>query len=87
MNKALHYLGRYQASRAKLRVILQRFAKRKLIKDQQDNSEEAAIAKAIEDVILLCVEYGYVNDEALAASSIKNTCLCCKRSICASILH
>ena len=68
LNKALHYLGRYQASRAKLRVILQRFAKRKLIKDQQDNSEEAAIAKAIEDIILLCVEYGYVNDEALAAS-------------------
>ena len=68
MNKALHYLGRYQASRAKLREILYRFAKRKIIKDNQDEIDERAIAKAIDDVVLLCVDYGYVNDEALAES-------------------
>ena len=68
MNKALHYLGRYQASRAKLREILHRFAKRKIIKDNQDEIDERAIAKAIDDVVLLCVDYGYVNDEALAES-------------------
>lgn len=68
MNKALHYLGRYQASRAKLREILKRFAKRKIIKDNHDEIDEAAITNAIEDVIALCVDYGYVNDEALAES-------------------
>ena len=68
MNKALHYLGRYQASRAKLRVILQRFALRKIIKGNEDSYDESAIAQAIEDVILLCVDYGYVNDETLASA-------------------
>ncbi len=36
MNKAVHYLGRYSASRQRLREVLQRFAMRKL------DSHEAA---------------------------------------------
>ena len=70
INKALHYLGSYQASRAKLRVILKRFAARKI-----DSDDEQAIAKAIEDVILLMVDYGYVNDESLAASKTRQAVL------------
>ena len=70
INKALHYLGSYQASRAKLRVILKRFAARKI-----DSDDEEAIAKAIEDVILLMVDYGYVNDEILAASKTRQAVL------------
>ena len=66
MNKAVHYLGQYQASRAKLRVILQRFAKRKI-----DSDDDQAIAKAIEEVISLMADYGYVDDEALAASKTR----------------
>ena len=30
MNKAVHYLGRYQASQQRLRRVLRQFAKRKL---------------------------------------------------------
>ncbi|MGC6537505.1 MAG: regulatory protein RecX [Candidatus Puniceispirillaceae bacterium] len=66
MNKALHYLGRYQASTAQLRRILDRFAKRKI-----ESDDPSAIQKAIEDVISLCADYGYIDDSALAASKTR----------------
>lgn len=69
MNKAVHYLGRYQASRQRLRRVLAQFARRKLQPQQADEParyQPDEITKAIEDIILICVDYGYVDDNALA---------------------
>ena len=84
MNKAVHYLGRYQASRQRLRRVLKQFAKRKLTAPSDDMHEqhtdqkrkgydEAEIGQAIEDVITLCVGYGYVDDKALAQSRARQS--------------
>ena len=75
MNKALHYLGRYQASQQKLRQTLRQFARRKLLKDEVSDADEAAIARAIEDVIALCCDYGYVDDSRLATAKAHSAVL------------
>ena len=74
MNKAVHYLGRYQASQQRLRRVLRQFAKRKFDPDKtviERTPEE--IEKAIEEVIALCVGYGYVDDRALAAAKARSS--------------
>ena len=74
MNKAVHYLGRYQASQQRLRRVLRQFAKRKF--DPEKTATERTpedIEKAIEDVISLCVGYGYVDDKALAAAKARSS--------------
>ena len=60
-NKAVHYLGRYASTTARLREVLQRFAERKLAEAEPDQ-----LKKAIEDVVGICVRNGYVNDELYA---------------------
>lgn len=72
MNKAVHYLGRYQASQQRLRRVLRQFAKRKFNPETTlIERTENEIARAIEDVISLCVRYGYVDDNALAQSKAR----------------
>ena len=79
MNKAVHYLGRYQASRQRLRRVLQQFAKRKLQSDESNEPQKGAsyqgddIARAIEDIIHLCMHYGYVDDTALAQAKARQS--------------
>ena len=74
MNKAVHYLGRYQASQMRLRRVLRQFAKRKFdpAKMAIDHSPEE-IEQAISDIIALCVRYGYVDDKALAAAKARSS--------------
>ena len=61
MNKAVHYLSRYDSSRCKLAQILQRFASRKLTDyDPQD------INAAIQLTLDQCAQFGYINDEKFA---------------------
>ena len=60
MNKAVHYLGRYTASRQRLREVLKRFAVRKL-----ESHERAEVERALESVVADCVRLGYVDDTAL----------------------
>ena len=63
MNKAVHYLGRYTASRQRLREVLKRFALRKL-----ESHDPTEIDRALEVVITDCVRLGYVDDTAFALS-------------------
>lgn len=74
MNKAVHYLGRYQASQQRLRRVLRQFAKRKFDPDKSavERSPEE-IESAITDVIALCVHYGYVDDKALATAKARSS--------------
>ena len=67
MNKAVHYLGRYSASRQRLREVLQRFAMRKL-----EAHEEAEVASAIDAVLDDCIRLGYVDDAAFALSRARS---------------
>ena len=67
MNKAVHYLGRYSASRQRLREILQRFAMRKL-----EAYEEAEVTRAIEAVLDDCIRLGYVDDTTFALSRARS---------------
>ncbi|MGC6516575.1 MAG: regulatory protein RecX [Candidatus Puniceispirillaceae bacterium] len=74
MNKAVHYLGRYQASQKRLRQILQQFARRKLNQPSQTNHySDDEISAAIEQVISLCLRYGYIDDSALALSRARSS--------------
>lgn len=79
MNKAVHYLGRYQASRQRLRRVLKQFAIRKLVPSDGDRTSnkprysETDIASAIEDIILICTRYGYVDDSALAQARARQS--------------
>ena len=76
MNKAVHYLGRYQASQMRLRRVLRQFAKRKFdpTKMAVEHSPEE-IEQAISDIIALCVRYGYVDDKALATAKARASVL------------
>ena len=67
MNKAVHYLGRYTASRQRLREVLRRFARRKL-----DSHDDAEVVRAIEAVIEDCVRLGYVDDAAFALARARS---------------
>ena len=66
MNKAVHYLGRYTASRQRLREVLGRFAERKLAEHDAD-----VVAAAREQVIDDCVRLGYVDDASFALSQAR----------------
>ena len=61
MNKAVDYLGRYSASRQRLREVLQHFAMRKL-----EAYKDAEVARAIDAVLDDCIRLGYVDDAAFA---------------------
>ena len=67
MNKAVHYLGRYTASRQRLREVLRRFAARKL-----ESHDQAEVARALETVIDECVRLGYVDDTAFALAKARS---------------
>ena len=67
MNKAVHYLGRYTASRQRLREVLRRFAMRKL-----DSHDKAEVTRAIEVVVDDCARLGYVDDTAFALSKARS---------------
>ena len=60
-NKALHYLGRYATTEARLREVLTRFAKRKM-----DDEDPEHMRQMIDKMIVSCVEKGYVNDRLFA---------------------
>ena len=60
-NKALHYLGRYASTEARLKDVLGRFAKRKMA-----DEEPQRMAKLIDDMVKSCREKGYVNDQTFA---------------------
>ncbi len=67
MNKAVHYLGRYSASRQRLREVLGRFAQRKL-----EDLPPAETKAAIETVIEKCASFGYVDDAQFAATQARS---------------
>jgi regulatory protein len=60
-NKALHYLGRYASTEARLRQVLGRFAQRKMA-EEEPNRMTALIDQMVED----CRAKGYVNDKSFA---------------------
>ena len=61
MNKAIHYLGRYSASEQRLRIILDRFATKKLA-----DTDQTEVASAIKNVVEKCLRIGYVDNAAFA---------------------
>ena len=67
MNKAVHYLGRYSASRQRLREVLGRFAMRKL-----EHLPPVEVRDAIEVIVEKCVSIGYVDDAQFAASQARS---------------
>ncbi len=60
-NKALHYLGRYASTEARLRQVLGRFAQRKMAEE-----EPARMAALIDKMVEDCRAKGYVNDQVFA---------------------
>lgn len=60
-NKALHYLGRYASTEARLHEVLLRFSKRKMPMVEPERLEPL-IGRIIAD----CVAKGYVDDKAFA---------------------
>jgi len=60
-NKAVHYLGRYASTTARLKEVLGRFARRKLA-----DAEPLQLNEAIDQVVRDCVRNGYVSDQLYA---------------------
>jgi len=60
-NKALHYLGQYASTEARLRQVLGRFAQRKMAEE-----EPARMAALIDKMVEDCRAKGYVNDQVFA---------------------
>ena len=60
-NKALHYLGRYASTSARLEAILHKFAKLKL-----GQVDPAQLGHIIREVVESCVSRGYVDDDRIA---------------------
>ena len=65
-NKALHYLGRYASTSARLKAILHKFAKLKL-----GQADPALLDHMIREVVESCVRLGYVDDEAFIKSQLR----------------
>ena len=65
-NKALHYLGRYASTSARLETVLRKFAKRKL-----EEAEPALLDSTIKQVIESCVRLGYIDDEAFIRNQFR----------------
>ena len=64
-NKALHYLGRYASTSARLEAVLHKFAKLKL-----GRADPALLDHVIGEVVESCVSLGYVDDEAFIRVSL-----------------
>ena len=67
MNKAVHYLGCYGASKQRLREVLIRFAARKLA-----DAEPAEVASAMTRVVEKCQRLGYIDDIAFATRQARS---------------
>lgn len=67
-NKAVHYLSRYSATEARLRIVLERFATRKI----SPANEVDNIAPLIAEVVTDCRTKGYVNDQLFAHSKTES---------------
>ena len=65
-NKALHYLGRYASTSARLEAVLRRFARRKL-----EKAEPAVLETVLKEVMDSCIRLGYINDEAFIKSQFR----------------
>lgn len=65
-NKALHYLGRYASTSARLETVLRKFAKRKL-----EEAEPALLDSTIKQVIESCIRLGYIDDEAFIRNQFR----------------
>ena len=65
-NKALHYLGRYASTSARLEAVLHKFAKLKL-----GRADPALLDHVIGEVVESCVSLGYVDDEAFIRSQFR----------------
>ena len=65
-NKALHYLGRYASTSARLEVVLRKFAGRKL-----ELADPALLDSSIKDVIESCIRLGYIDDAAFIRSQFR----------------
>ena len=65
-NKALHYLGRYASTSARLETVLRKFAARKL-----DTAEPAMLESGIKEVIESCIRLGYIDDAAFIRSHFR----------------
>ena len=63
--KAVHYLGQYATTEARLEAVLKRFALRKM---PDENKEQ--IATLIKQKVAECVALGYVDDKAYAEQKI-----------------
>lgn len=71
MNKAVHYLGRYASSEAKLTEVLLRFAKRKAKLDLETQADQELLAAAISETVTRCRDFGYVNDQSFAEMKVR----------------
>jgi len=65
-NKALHYLGRYATTSARLETVLRKFVQRKL-----DKADPELLEQTIKEVIKSCVRLGYLDDEAFILSQFR----------------
>ena len=65
-NKALHYLGRYASTSARLEAILRKFAKLKL-----GQADPALFDRIVREVVESCVKLGYVDDKAFIKSQLR----------------
>jgi len=65
--KAIHYLGRYASTTARLKAVLKRFAERKL-----PDADPGQVNKAIDHVVRDCARKGYVNDQLYAEQKISS---------------
>ena len=65
-NKALHYLGRYASSSARLEAILSKFAQRKLAQ-----ADPALLSQIIQEVIESCQRLGYIDDDAFIRGQLR----------------
>ena len=54
MNKAVHYLGRYTASRQRLREVLRRFAVRKLDSHDKEEKARSVAASQADEIAQIC---------------------------------
>ena len=65
-NKALHYLGRYATTSARLEAVLRKFAGRKL-----EQADPIMLDQGIKDVIESCIRLGYIDDTAFIRSQFR----------------
>lgn len=72
-NQALFYLGRYAASEASLRRVLQNKIRRAAMQDQDfaaDHQAQAALHEVIEGIVAKHIKSGIINDKEYAAMKV-----------------